>query len=854
MDCGPAALKCLLEGFGIRASYGRLREACQTDVDGTSIDTIEEAARQLGLKAEQIMVPADHLLMSEAETLPALVVVNRAGGVTHFVVVWRRIGPLLQVMDPAIGRRWMTCSRFLQELYIHNHTVPMESWREWAGSEAFLKPLRRRLLSIGISNANRVAAALQDQGWRSLAKLDAGARMVNLLVTSGGVRSGSQATRLLDKLLSRDEWIPSEYWMVQPAGEDQLSFRGAVLVRVPGRSPARDVPDLDSPELAAVLAEPPARPGRHLLRMLAADGVFTPLTLLTAMALAAGGVLVEAVLLRGLLDLGRDLAFWGQRLGAAIAVLLFLFLLLFVDLPLTSGLLRYGRRLEIRLRLAFLRKIPKLSDRYFQSRLKSDMTERSHSIYRVRHVPELGGHFVRGFFELTFTAAGIVWLDPASLTLAALAAGVAGLLPLVLQPAIIERDLRLRTQAGAVSRFYLDALLGLVPIRLHGAERGLRREHAKLLGEWARAGLDKQRLVVWCEAAQFLLGFGLAALLLTDHLARNASAGGVLLLVYWALNLPVIGQEIAAAAWQYPSNRNLTLRLLEPMGAPEGAELSTTPATTTSAARATGMSIGLRDVTVRAAGRTILQDINLEIEPGSQVAIVGSSGAGKSNIVGLLLGWHRAAAGSVIVDGQSIEGRIDDIRRQTAWVDPAVQLWNRSFLENLTFGNTSAGAEQTSFAHVIEAAQLIHVLEKLPDGFETRLGEGGALLSGGEGQRVRLGRAMLRSEARLVILDEPFRGLGREQRKELLSRSRELWRNATLLCVTHDVGQTGTFDRVVVVEGGRIIEEGKPEQLSRDPASRYRALLQAEQEVMKGLWEEEGWRRLRLENGTLHAN
>ena len=105
MDCGPASLKALLEGFGISASYGRLREACQTDVDGTSIDTIEEAAGQLGLDASQIMLPLDHLLDAGADALPAIVVVTQPSGATHFVVVWRRHGPWVQVMDPAVGRR-----------------------------------------------------------------------------------------------------------------------------------------------------------------------------------------------------------------------------------------------------------------------------------------------------------------------------------------------------------------------------------------------------------------------------------------------------------------------------------------------------------------------------------------------------------------------------------------------------------------------------------------------------------------------------------------------------------------------------------------------------------------------------
>src|SRR5687767_12354924 len=113
MDCGPASLKCLLEGIGIPVSYGRLREACQTDVDGSSIDTMEEVASQLGLEAEQVMMPIDHLLVPESRALPAIVVVRLPTGNTHFLVVWRRHGRFVQVMDPAIGRRWPTCQRLL---------------------------------------------------------------------------------------------------------------------------------------------------------------------------------------------------------------------------------------------------------------------------------------------------------------------------------------------------------------------------------------------------------------------------------------------------------------------------------------------------------------------------------------------------------------------------------------------------------------------------------------------------------------------------------------------------------------------------------------------------------------------
>ena len=104
MDCGPAALACLLSGFGIRASYGRLREACQTEVDGTSIDVLETVANQMSLAAEQIMLPVDHLLLPESAALPAIVVVRQAIGTTHFVVAWRRHGPFAAVDRPVIRK------------------------------------------------------------------------------------------------------------------------------------------------------------------------------------------------------------------------------------------------------------------------------------------------------------------------------------------------------------------------------------------------------------------------------------------------------------------------------------------------------------------------------------------------------------------------------------------------------------------------------------------------------------------------------------------------------------------------------------------------------------------------------
>jgi ABC-type transport system involved in cytochrome bd biosynthesis fused ATPase/permease subunit len=309
-------------------------------------------------------------------------------------------------------------------------------------------------------------------------------------------------------------------------------------------------------------------------------------------------------------------------------------------------------------------------------------------------------------------------------------------------------------------------------------------------------------------------------------------------------------------ARQYPAHRNVTLRLLKPLGAPEETHVQAPdrvdaphPASFPTATPP-GVAIVLEGVRVRAAGHTILDKLDLDIEAGAHVAIVGPSGAGKSSLVGLLLGWHRPASGRVLIDGWPLDReRLERLRRATAWVDPTVQLWNRALLDNLCYG--VAATASPPLDRVLEAADLRELLAQLPDGLQTRLGEGGALVSGGEGQRVRLGRGLLRPGVRLVILDEPFRGLDRERRRALLARARCWWQAATLLCITHDVGETQGFERVLVVEGGQIVEDGAPADLAAQPGSRYRALLEAERQVREGLWSSGIWRRLRLEGGRL---
>jgi ABC-type transport system involved in cytochrome bd biosynthesis fused ATPase/permease subunit len=641
--------------------------------------------------------------------------------------------------------------------------------------------------------------------------------------------------------------VPPDLWTVQAAeGDAGARLRGAVVIRISGKSEL--APNI-SPELASVVRSTEMSPGRQLFELLRAGGLWRMVPLLAGLLLAGLGSVVEALLFRGVFDVGQRLALFEQRLVAGVALLVLLVALSLVDWPVGRALWRVGQQVEIGLRRAFLRKLPRLGDRYFRSRPMSNMAESSHLLHWLRLLPGNGGQVVRCACELAATVIGVILLYPPSAPLVLALAGLMALLPLLAQPILVEKDLRMRGHAGGLARFYLDALLGLSAIRAHTAEGPVTGEHGTRLREWARAARDVVRTQVVLETLMGILGFGLAAFVVLHYLASAEGSGWAILLVYWVLMIPALGMDLAFLLAQYPQHRNITLRALEPLGAEEEASEQGTD-TTASDNIIAGQAprLELDDVRVEQGGNEVLRIERLDIAAGSHVAIVGVSGAGKSTLVGLLLGWYRQSTGSVLADGSPLSGRLRErLLRHTVWIDPSVQLWNRSILDNLRYG---ADTDRSQVGQAVEEAELDEVLARLPMGLQTPVGANGALLSGGEAQRVRLGRAFSRGRARLVILDEAFSGLERTRRSAMLSAARKRWNDATLLCITHDIGQTQSFGRVLVVEGGRIVEDGSPEELVARNDSRYRQLLAAETRALERLTGPQ-WRRLRIAGGLL---
>lgn len=860
MDCGPAALKCVLEGFGKPVSYGRLREACQTSVDGTSIDTLEEIAQALGLDAAQILLPPEHALSAVAGALPAIAVVRMPSGLTHFVVLWRRLGPWLQVMDPARGRRWVRADAFVRELYVHTQAIEAEPFQSFVTDPGFTAAVRARFVAAG----GRLAGQLFDDALtgatggeaRMVPRLDGAARAAELLIASGSLRRGRPAARLLQALVAAPKGqldLASENAFAQPTREG-VALRGAVLIHIAGQAGPDTARPALSLELAAAMAGDEGRPIARALRAL--PGLAwrrRALWLLPLLALVIALGLGEVLLSRPLLSGGAP-----PTLGAGLALLAIVLGASLAELPLLARARAFGRALDVGLRRGFFRKLPRLGDRYFASRTVSDMAERAHLLHRVRLLPGLAVQLGRTLGELALASAAITWLYPAGAPLVLTALIAAGVIPAVTMPASAERDLRLRTHAGALLRFYLDALLGLAAVRTHGAGPALAREHEERLRDWRRAGRDVVTTAARIEAVTVLITVAAAAALVDGYLrSPHPGPGAAFLLLFLALRIPTQAAAIAGLWRQFPEHRNVTLRLLEPLGAPD----DDTAASTTGDVAAPSIAAALSFVgaAVEVAGHLVLQDVSLEIAAGAHVAVVGPSGAGKSTLIGLLLGFHRPARGAVRVDGMELGGdALGALRAGTVWVEPTVQLWNRSLADNVAFGATDALAGARLDEAVDEAlaqAELTELVSRLPDGTATALGEGGSLVSGGEGQRVRFARGLARLPApRLVLLDEPFRGLARDVRRRLLARARARWANATLIVVTHDLEHTRDFPRVLVVDGGRVAEDGAPEQLAARSDSVYRRLLDAETRVRAARWAAPFWRRLTVRDGRIHAS
>lgn len=234
-------------------------------------------------------------------------------------------------------------------------------------------------------------------------------------------------------------------------------------------------------------------------------------------------------------------------------------------------------------------------------------------------------------------------------------------------------------------------------------------------------------------------------------------------------------------------------------------------------------SILLREVRFRyaPAGPWVLEGVDLDLSAGRRVAVVGPSGSGKSSLVGLLLRFREYQQGSITFGGEELRRyRAEDVRRCIAAVAQRPHLFNATVRENLLLAD--ARADEARLRTAIGIAQLEEEVGRLPQGYDTLVGEAGARLSGGQARRLAIARALLK-EAPVLVLDEPGEGLDNRTERALLTALFGYLQDRTLLLVTHRLAGLEAMDEIVVLEQGRVVERGTHRALiARD--GRYRRM------------------------------
>ena len=242
--------------------------------------------------------------------------------------------------------------------------------------------------------------------------------------------------------------------------------------------------------------------------------------------------------------------------------------------------------------------------------------------------------------------------------------------------------------------------------------------------------------------------------------------------------------------------------------------------------------IGFRDVHFSYPSRKeipVLQGISFDASAGQQIALVGSSGSGKSTLASLVLRFYSPDAGEILVDGKNTSDfGLNELRNQMAFVPQEVLLFGGTIRENIAYGDTDANDEEISAA--AKKANALDFINQFPDGLDTLVGERGIQLSGGQRQRIAIARAILKDPT-ILILDEATSALDSESERLVQEALDYLMKGRTSIVIAHRLSTIRSADKILVLENGRIVEQGQHDELMLQSEGIYKHLseLQLEQ-------------------------
>jgi ATP-binding cassette subfamily B protein len=381
------------------------------------------------------------------------------------------------------------------------------------------------------------------------------------------------------------------------------------------------------------------------------------------------------------------------------------------------------------------------------------------------------------------------------------------------------------SKTAAVDGEMADIVTNMPLVRAFG---GFLREHRRFDATVAREMEARRRSLFYLEKLRIfhavvtiILALSLLAWAVMLWQRGAATTGDVVLICTLGLSVLHATRDLAVALVDITQHIARLSEALATLLVPH--ELRDHPEATPLVRR--GASVKFEQIQFRyGEGQQIFEDLNLSFMPGERVGLVGPSGAGKSTVFALLQRFYDVQVGRILIDGQDISRVTQESLRDAIGVVPQdISLFHRSVMENIRYGRPDASDEEV---HEAAIAARCDFIEGLPNGMRTLVGERGVKLSGGQRQRIAIARAFLKN-APLLLLDEATSALDGESEEAIREALGRLMSGRTVIAIAHRLSTVRSFDRVVVMQLGKVVQDGPPDHLVLREGL-YRQLVQRE--------------------------